>query len=154
MTLELADIADLPLYSGDLDGPPQPAPVVRFREKIRAADALLFATPEYNHSVSGVLKNAIDWASRPPADPVFNGKPAAMLGASMGMFGTLHSQLHLRQICAALNLIVLNKPEVMIARAQDKFDASGKLIDEPTAKFIRQLLEALADWTRRLRSNL
>ena len=120
------------------------------REKIRAADAILFVTPEYNYSVPGVLKNAIDWASRPPDQP-FNGKPAAIMGASPSMLGSARAQYHLRQTCVYLNIFPVNQPEVFIAGANNKFDADGGLTDEPTRKFVRQLIQSLVDWTARLK---
>jgi chromate reductase len=110
---------------------------------------LLIATPEYNFSIPGVLKNAIDWASRPP-DPPMNGKPLAIMGASTGNYGTVRAQMHLQQVCVFCNMFPVNKPEVLVMRAQEKFDANGRLIDETAREFIRDLLLALADWTRRL----
>ena len=149
MTLEIADISEIPLYNDDVRAAGYPPVVQRFREQIAAADALLFATPEYNYSMSGVLKNAIDWASRPPDPPVL-GKPAAVMGASPGLLGTTRAQYHLRQCFVFLNMFPVNKPEVMIAQAGNKFDAQGKLTDQATRDLIGQLLVALRDWTRRL----
>jgi chromate reductase, NAD(P)H dehydrogenase (quinone) len=149
MSLILAEIADIPLYNEDVRQAGFPPPVQRLREAIAAADALLFATPEYNYSVSGVLKNAIDWASRPPDQP-FNGKPVAVMGASAGLWGTSRAQYHLRQSCVFLNMLPINKPEVLIAQAQNKFDAEGRLTDQTTRDLIAQLLVALRDWARRL----
>jgi len=126
-----------------------PKPVQQFRERIAAADALLIATPEYNFSIPGVLKNAIDWASRPP-DPPLNGKPVAMMGASTGNFGTARAQMHLRQVCVFCNMFPFNKPEVLLMRAKEKFDADGRLTDETARGLIRDLLLALVEWTRRL----
>ena len=145
-------MAEIPLYNEDLKAKGYPPAVAELRAKIKAADALLFVTPEYNYSMPGVLKNAIDWASRPPDQP-FDGKPVAMMGASMGLFGTTRAQLHLRQTCVFLNMFPLNKPEVMIAQAQNKFDAQGRLTDEPTRKFIADLMTALAAWTKRLKGS-
>ncbi len=151
MTLDVADIGAIPLYNEDVRQQGFPAPVEAFRNAIAAADALLFVTPEYNYSMPGVLKNAIDWASRPPSQP-FDGKPVAIMGASMGGFGTARAQYHLRQVCVYLNMLPLNRPEVMIPQAQNKFDAEGRLTDEPTGKFIGELLVALGEWTRRLKA--
>lgn len=128
-----------------------PERVRQFKEAIRAADAILVVTPEYNYSVPGVLKNAIDWASRPYGDNAWNGKPAAIMGASPGLLGTVRAQNHLRQICVNMNLLLLNRPEVVIAQAGEKFDAEGNLTDEKTAQSIRALLEALVTWTLQLR---
>jgi chromate reductase len=155
MTLEVHELGSIPLYSGDVEAQGLPDPVQDFQRRIEAADALLFATPEYNYSMAGVLKNAIDWASRPaPARPVqpFNGKPVAMMGASAGMMGTGRAQYHLRQTCVFLNMLPLNKPEVFVAAAQTKFDASGRLTDETARTLISRLLEALAAWTRTLQA--
>jgi chromate reductase, NAD(P)H dehydrogenase (quinone) len=150
MTIEIADISAFPLYNEDVKAQGYPPPVQAFRDKIAAADALLFSTPEYNYSVSGVLKNAIDWGSRPPNQP-FDGKPIAMMGASGGVLGTGRAQYHLRQMCVFLNMYPLNKPEVMIAQAHTRFDAEGKLTDETARGLIKQLLESLRDWTLRLK---
>jgi len=107
-------------------------------------------TPEYNYSVPGVLKNAIDWASRPYGDSAWQGKPAAIMGASMGTIGTARAQYHLRQIFVFLNMFPINQPEVMIGNAAEQFDEQGNLTDEKTKELIRQLLQNLADWTRRI----
>jgi chromate reductase len=151
MTIEFADIGSVPLYNEDLRATvPFPESVQAFREQIRAADALLFSTPEYNYSVPGVLKNAIDWASRGDDQP-FNGKPAAIMGASPGLTGTARAQYDLRKTGVFLNLLFLNKPEVMIAQAKDRFDADGRLTDEKTRQQIAKMLLALRDWTLRLK---
>ena len=149
MTIERAEIGDLPLYNDDVRAAGFPPPAERLRAQIAAADAILLVTPEYNYSISGVLKNAIDWASRPPNQP-FEAKPAAIMGASPGLFGSARAQYHLRQMLIFLNAMPVNRPEVMIGQAQNKFDADGNLTDEPTREFIRKLLVALRDWTERL----
>ncbi len=149
MTLETFDLAPIPLYNEDVRAAGYPEPVQEFRKRIATADALLIATPEYNYSIPGVLKNALDWASRLPNPPLW-GKPVAIMGASDGMFGTARAQMQLRQVCVTTNMLPINKPEVLVARAQDKFDANGRLVDETTRRFLRELLEALAAWTRRL----
>ena len=148
MKIDVADISAFPLYNEDVREQGFPPAVQRFRDQIAAADALLFVTPEYNYSRSGVLKNAIDWASRPPNQP-FDGKPVAMMGASAGTLGTARAQYHLRQTCVFLNMHPLNKPEVMIPQAQNRFDAEGRLTDETTKGLIKQLMEALQAWTLR-----
>jgi len=147
MNLEIFQLDDIPLYNGDVEAKGFPAPVQELKERIGRADALLIVTPEYNYSISGVLKNAIDWASRPPTDTPLDGKPVAIMGASTSRFGTVRAQLHLRQVCFALNMPVLAKPEVHIARAREKFDEHGNLIDERVVSQIRSLLHALVDWT-------
>lgn len=150
VTIETAEIGDLPLYNDDVRVAGYPSQVQRLRDQLAAADAILFVTPEYNYSISGVLKNAIDWASRPPSQP-FDGKPVGIMGASGGVLGTARAQYQLRQMLIFLNAFPLNKPEVMIGQASSKFDESGRLTDEPTRDFVRQLLEALRDWRARLR---
>jgi chromate reductase, NAD(P)H dehydrogenase (quinone) len=150
MTIERAEIGDLPLYNEDVKAQGFPSPAERLRAQIAAADAILFVTPEYNYSISGVLKNAIDWASRPPNQP-FDGKPVAVMGASPGLFGTARAQYHLRQMLVFLNAHLVNRPEVMIGQASAKFDQDGNLTDEQTKEFIHKLLVSLGDWTERLK---
>jgi chromate reductase, NAD(P)H dehydrogenase (quinone) len=149
VTIEIFDLSPLPLYNEDVKAAGFPPPVQLLRDKIKAADALLFSTPEYNYSMSGVLKNAIDWASRPPDQP-FNEKPVAIMGASPSALGTGRAQYHLRQSCVFLNMHVVNKPEVMIAAAHTKFNEQGKLTDEATRGFVRDLIVNLAAWSRRI----
>jgi chromate reductase len=149
VTMEIADISQIPLYNQDLEAAGQiPEAVRRFKEQIAAADALLIATPEYNYSVPGVLKNALDWASRQGSP--FPGKPVAIMGAATGMLGTARAQYHLRQIFVSLDVRPVGKPEVFINQAASKFDAEGRLTDEPTRQAITSLVNALIDWTRRL----
>ena len=148
--IDIFDLAGIPLYNTD-EEQPLPARVAEFKAKIRSADAILFSTPEYNYSVPGVLKNAIDWASRPYGDNAWEHKPVAVIGASPGRLGTARAQYHLRQIFVFLNMHPLNRPEVMIANADDHFDDDGNLKDENSREHIRKLLVSLADWTRRLK---
>jgi len=148
-TLDVFEIDGIPGFSEDEEQNP-PAKVVELKKRIREADAVLFVTPEYNYSVPGVLKNAIDWASRPYGDSAWDGKPAAVMGASVGMLGSARAQYHLRQMFVFLNMFPINQPEVMIANAFERFDSSGNLTDEKTKEFIRQLLQNLVEWTRRL----
>src|ERR1700754_5200708 len=143
------DIEGLPGFSQDLESNP-PQRVVELKQRIRSADAILFVTPEYNYSVPGVLKNAIDWASRPYGDSAWAGKPVAIMGASMGTLGTARAQYHLRQVFVFLNMHPLNLPEVMISAAHEKFDAQGKLTDATTREFVQRQLAALVDWSHRL----
>ena len=152
-TIETFELDGLPGFNQDEERNP-PARVVELKRCIREADALLIVTPEYNYSVPGVLKNAIDWASRPYGDSAWSGKPAAIMGASVGAIGTARAQYHLRQIFVFLNVLAINQPEVMIGNAATRFDAEGRLTDETTQKLIRQLLENLVAWARRLQAGL
>lgn len=149
-TMENFDLEGIPAFNQDLEKTP-PQRVVEFKAAIRKADALLIVTPEYNYSIPGVLKNAIDWASRPYGDNAWLGKPAAIMGASTGKFGSARAQYHLRQVLTALNVYTLNLPEVMIGGAAEQFDAEGNLTNEMSKKLIRQLLEKLVAWTRQLK---
>jgi chromate reductase len=149
-TIETFALDGIPLFNQDEERNPS-ARVVELKERVREADALLFVTPEYNYSVPGVLKNAIDCASRPYGDNVWDGKPAAIMGASIGAIGTARAQYHLRQMFVFLNVFPVNRPEVMISNAPQRFDAEGNLTDETTKEFIRQLLRNLVDLTWRLR---
>ncbi len=151
MTIELADISDLPLYNADIDTATPPASVKRLRDQIAAADALLFSVAEYNYSISGVLKNAIDWASRPMGTASLLGKPTAMMGASPSSLGSARAQYHLRQICVFNNMFPINKPEVLVSMAHQKFDEAGNLKDETAKDLIKQLLTNLAAWTVKLK---
>jgi chromate reductase, NAD(P)H dehydrogenase (quinone) len=148
-TIEIFDLDGIPAFNQDDDQNP-PEKVAELKSKIREADAILFATPEYNYSVPGVLKNAIDWASRPYGDSAWDGKPAAIMGASVGGIATARAQYHLRQIMVFLNMFPINQPEVMIGNAGEKFDEQGNLTDEATKKIIGQLLQNLVDWTNRV----
>ena len=140
--LDLIDLNGIPVFNQD-DEMAVPAAVREFKRRIMAANAILFATPEYNYSIPGALKNAIDWASRPYGDSAWQGKPAAILGASPGHLGTARAQYHLRQVLVALDMSVVNQPEVMISNAAQRFDQDGKLTDELTRKSIQKLLSAL-----------
>jgi chromate reductase, NAD(P)H dehydrogenase (quinone) len=151
VTIDTFELDAIPLYNGDVEAQGDPEPVAEWKDAIRRADAILVATPEYNYGVPGVLKNAIDWASRPPGKAVLNGKPAAIMGASPGGFGTTRAQLQLRQAFVFTQTLAVPQPEVLVAKAHEKFDADGRLTDEPTRRFVRLLLEALAAWTERLR---
>ena len=150
--LEIFDLEGIPPFNQDLENQP-PEKVKEFKAKIRAADAILMATPEYNYSIPGVLKNAIDNASRPYGDNAFNGKPVAIMGASIGMLGTARAQYHLRQSLVFLNMYPLNQPEVMVPFAQEKIDQNGRLTDQKTREKIKELLEALVIWTRKLKKD-
>ncbi|MFN8391135.1 MAG: NADPH-dependent FMN reductase [Bdellovibrionota bacterium] len=145
VTFESFDISTIPLYNEDVREQGFPSPVEALRSKVKAADGILIVTPEYNYSIPGVLKNAIDWVSRPPEQP-FDGKPVALMGASMGGFGTARAQYHLRQVFVYLNGHVMNRPEVMISVAHTKFNDQGEITDEKTKEGIRGLLTAFQDW--------
>ena len=149
VTVNIFEIDGIPGFNEDDEKNP-PANVVDLKKQIRAADALLIVTPEYNYSVPGVLKNAIDWASRPYGDSAWSGKPAAIMGASIGTIGTARAQYHLRQIFVFLNIFPINQPELMIGNAAERFDAQGNLTDEKTKEYIRELLQSLAEWTNRI----
>jgi chromate reductase, NAD(P)H dehydrogenase (quinone) len=151
MTIDTFELDAIPQYNGDVEAQGDPEVVAEFKEAIYRADAILVVTPEYNYGIPGVLKNAIDWASRPPGKSVLNGKAAAIMGASPGAFGSVRAQLQLRQAFVFTQTLAVLQPEVLVAKAHEKFDAEGRLTDEPTRKFVRQLLEALAAWTERLR---
>jgi chromate reductase len=145
--LSLIELRDIPLFDQDTEMA-MPAAVLELKRRILAADAILFATPEYNYSFSGVLKNAIDWASRPRGESAWRGKPAALMGASTGGLGTARAQYQLRQVLVTLNMPAVNQPEVMIADAAQRFDPDGKLTDEPLRQRIQQLLVALVRLAR------
>jgi chromate reductase len=148
-TLEVFDLEGIPPFNQDLESQP-PTVIKSFKAKIKKADALLIATPEYNYSIPGVLKNAIDWASRPHGDNVFEGKPVAIMSASTGRLGGARAQYHLRQSFVFLSMYPLNRPEVMMPYAQEHVDENGNLTDETTRQLIRQLLEELVRWTKKL----
>lgn len=146
MSVEIVDLADVPLYDADVEAEGDPAPVRALKEAIRAADGLLIATPEYNHGVPAVTKNAVDWASRPPGDSVLDGLPVAIMGATPGMWGTTRAQAMLRQSFVFTNSPCMRRPEMLVARAGDKFDDAGRLTDGTTRGFLRDFLEAFAGW--------
>jgi chromate reductase len=148
--LEIFDLEGIPLFNQDLENR-MPRKVKEFKTKIRTADALLIATPEYNYSVPGVLKNSIDWASRPFEDNSFEGKPVAIMSASTGILGGARAQYHLRQVLVSLNMHPINRPEVVVASADEKIDEKGDLTDEMAREKIGELLENLVEWTKRLK---
>ena len=150
VSIEPFDLAPIPLYNEDVRTVGYPPDVARFRDAIRAADALLVVSPEYNFSIPGVLKNAIDWASRPPDQPLAD-KPAAIMGVSTGLSGTLRMQYHLRQVLNGLNARLVNHPEVTVRSAAEKFAANGGLTDEATRQIVQKLVSALVEWTNRLK---
>lgn len=147
VTMEIVKIGDLPLYDADLETEGLPASVGDFREALSRADAFVFVSPEYNYSVPGTLKNAIDWGSR-AGDHPFTGKPVAVMGATQGMWGTVRMQAAFRPIFQFLNMVPVNKPEVLVAQAPAKFGPDGRLSDQPTILIVRQQLEELKKLTR------
>jgi chromate reductase len=149
-SLDIFELEGIPVYNQDLDKQP-PARVVELKARVRAADAILFATPEYNYSIPGVLKNAIDWASRPYGDSAWQGKPVAVMGASVGILGSARAQYHLRQCFVFLNMHPVNQPEVLIANAAQRFNERGELTDETSRDLIRKLLSELVAWTKNLK---
>lgn len=151
MSLEMADISDIPFYNADLHAVGEPESVTKLKKQIRESDAVLIASPEYNFSIPAVLKNALDWVSRPP-DPPFNEKPVAIMGVAPGPVGTARAQYHLRQVLVFMNTFTLNKPEVFINHSAQKFNAQGELTDEQTAQFIREQLMALEKLALRVKN--
>ena len=147
-TLEIFELPDLPGFNQDNEKSP-PAAVTDLKAKIRAADTILIVTPEYNYSIPGVLKNAIDWASRPYGDSAWKGKPVAIMGASVGALGTARAQYHLRQCFVFLDMPAVNQPEVMISAAATKFDQNGNLTDATAKELIGKLLVGLCDLAKR-----
>ena len=147
VVVEITEIGDFPLYNPDI---PMPDNVQKFKQSIKEADAILFSTAEYNYSIPGALKNAIDWASRPYGDNSWEGKPVAIISESTGMLGGIKAQYHLRQTMLFTNMYPLNKPEVVVAKVAEKFDEQGNLTDEHTKEKIKELLEALVGWAERI----
>lgn len=151
MLIEIFDLADIPLFNQD-DEISLPPSVSKFKQKIKDADGILIATPEYNYSIPGVLKNAMDWASRPQGDNSFNDKPVAVMGATPYMLGSSRAQYHLRQTFVFLNMHQLNKPEIMVPFVIDKFNAKGELTDQHTKEKLIEFLGAFSEWIKRLQT--
>lgn len=145
MTVEIVDIDDVPVYDADVEARGDPEPVTRLKEKVESADALLIATPEYQHGVPGVLKNALDWASRPPGDAPIMGKPVAIMGATVGSFGTARAQEQLRTTLIYNDCPMVTSPEVLVSDVQDKVDDDGQVTDEETLERIARLLDSLTE---------
>jgi len=150
-TLEVYDLADIPLYNQDVEDAGEPASVMAFKRALASADALLIATPEYNHGMPGVLKNALDWASRPRASSPLHDKPIAVAGASPGRGSTARAQAQLREAAVFTGACVMPLPELLIASAATHFDHEGNLVDPETRADLVQLVAALRAWTIRLR---
>lgn len=151
MTIELFEIGGLPFYNRDVEEEGDPEPVQRFKRAIREADAVLIATPEYQHGLPGVLKNALDWASRPPGDAPLKGKVVGMMGASPSPVGTARAHLQLRQTLVYNQSRFVARPEVLVAKAPSKFDDAGRLTDDTAREFIRKHLKAVADKVQQVR---
>jgi chromate reductase len=154
MDIQIETLDDIPLFNADLDTGSPPMAVARLRDILRTADGLLLATPEYNHGVPGVLKNAVDWLSQPLRESVLCGLPVAIMGASTGLAGTARGQSQLRQSFVLTNTPALLQPEVLVGRAQEKFDAEGRLTDEVTRRFLSDFLERFGVWVRQQRTRL
>ena len=150
MTIEIFDLTGVPLYNADLEAEGDPDRVTALKDGIRAADAVLIATPEYNHGVPAVTKNAVDWASRPPKDSPLDGKPVGIIGASPGMTGSARGQSQLRQAFEFTNSYCMPQPEILVARAHEKFDEEGRLTDEKTRSFLGNYLTAFEEWATRV----
>ncbi|HZY46874.1 MAG TPA: NAD(P)H-dependent oxidoreductase [Candidatus Bathyarchaeia archaeon] len=148
--LEIFDVSRFPLFTQDHERDP-PTEVRLFKQKIVGADAILFATPEHNYTITAVLKNAIEWGNRPGGDNSWNGKPAAIISASSGPRGGARAQLHLRQILVDLNMFPINQPQLLLARAQASFDSQMKLKDPEAKEALRTILQALRSWTERIK---
>ena len=149
LQIRIHDLSEIPLFSEDVERTGIPAAVATLRKAVGETDGFLVATPEYNHGVPGVLKNAFDWLSRPPGKSVLTGKPSAILGASPGITGTARAQSQLRQAFVFTNTPVLPQPEVLVGRAHEKFDSEGRLTDERTRQFLGLFLESFATWIGR-----
>lgn len=149
LVIEPFDLIEVPLYNGDIEAEGDPPAVVALKQAIAAADGVLFVTPEYNHGVPAVMKNAVDWASRPPRGAALGGKPVGIIGASPGMTGSARGQSQLRQAFEFTNSFCMPQPELLVFRAHEKFDAEGRLIDEATRTYLGRYLEAFEGWVRR-----
>jgi chromate reductase len=150
MRLETFDLSSVPPYNEDVEAAGDPPGVAGLKQAVEVADWVLFATPEYNHGVSGVMKNAVDWASRPPGRAPLGGKPVGIIGASPGMTGTARGQSQLRQAFEFTNSYCMPQPELLVFKAHEKFDALGNLIDDATAQYLQRYLAAFATWVARL----
>jgi chromate reductase, NAD(P)H dehydrogenase (quinone) len=148
-SLEIFDVSRFPLFTQDHERDP-PQEIRVFKQKIRQADAILFATPEHNYTITAIMKNAIEWGNRPGGDNSWNGKPAAIISASSGPRGGVRAQLHLRQILVDLNVYAINQPQLLVARAQDVFDTDGKLKDSQVRETLRNILLYLVNWSAKI----
>jgi chromate reductase len=149
MAIDIFDLAQVPLYNGDVEAAGVPPGIAALKQAIAKADGVLLATPEYNHGVPGVMKNAVDWASRPPREAPLGGKPVGIIGASPGQTGTARGQSQLRQAFEFTNSYCMPQPELLVFRAHEKFDAEGRLTDATTAEYLSKYLAAFGEWVRR-----
>jgi chromate reductase len=152
LKLDIVEIGQLPLYNEDLDANPPPAPWTAFRQRVKAADAVLFVTPEYNRSVPAVLKNALDVGSRPYGASVWDRKPGAIVSSSPGAIGAFGANHHLRQSLVFLNVPTMQQPEAYLSHVDKLFDEQGKLVGDGTGKFLQQFMQAFANWVETIRS--
>jgi chromate reductase, NAD(P)H dehydrogenase (quinone) len=149
MTIEIFDLIGVPLFNADVEAQGDPPAVTALKDAIRAADGVLIVTPEYNHGVPAVTKNAVDWASRPPQAAALARKPVGVIGASPGITGSARGQSQLRQAFEFTNSYAMPQPELLVFKAHEKFDEAGTLTDEATATYLVRYLAAFADWVRR-----
>jgi chromate reductase, NAD(P)H dehydrogenase (quinone) len=151
LRIEIFDLAVVPLYNGDVEAQGDPPGVAALKQAIRAADGVLMATPEYNHGVPAVMKNAVDWASRPPKAAALDQKPVGVIGASPSFTGSARGQSQLRQAFVFTNSFCMPQPELLVHRAHEKFDDEGRLTDPATREHLARYLTAFAGWIRRFR---
>jgi chromate reductase len=149
VAIETFDLHEVPLYNGDVEAAGDPPGVAAFKAAIAAADGVLFVTPEYNHGVPGVMKNAVDWASRPPREAPLGGKPVGLIGASPGITGSARGQSQLRQAFEFTNSYCMPQPELLVFKAHEKFDGEGRLTDAATGEYLQRYLAAFGEWVRR-----
>jgi chromate reductase, NAD(P)H dehydrogenase (quinone) len=149
LSITIFDLEGIPLFNADVEAQGDPARVTEFKDAIRSADGILIASPEYNHGMTGITKNAIDWASRPAKEPPIGNKPVGILGASPGITGTARSQDQLRQSLKSIGCHCMSLPEFLLFRAREKFDENGVLTDESTRSYLGKYLSAYADWVKR-----
>ena len=147
--IAIFDLIKVPLYNGDVEADGDPKPVTDLKRAIADADGVLFVTPEYNHGVPAVMKNALDWASRPPGQAPLGRKPVGIIGASPGITGSARGQSQLRQAFEFTDSYCMPQPELLVFKAHEKFDSEGRLADQPTAQFLARYLTAFEEWVRR-----
>jgi chromate reductase len=152
LKLNLVEIGQLPLYNEDLDAAAPPAPWTAFRQRVKAADAVLFVTPEYNRSVPAALKNALDVGSRPYGASVWDRKPGAIVSSSPGAIGAFGANHHLRQSLVFLNVPIMQQPEAYVSHVDKLFDEKGKFVSDGTGKFLQAFMQAFANWAETIRS--